>query len=65
MIENTSKNPTIDVPTFVDWTLRDFFAAFALAGYVVEATVSDPARFAQMAYKLADAMLVERSKTEK
>lgn len=42
-------------------SLRDFFAAFALAGLVAQTDRSMPTRtFAEEAYKCADAMLAQR-----
>lgn len=42
-------------------SLRDLFAAFALAGQLAEGDTVDPAKWA---YRYADQMLAEREKTE-
>lgn len=44
-------------------TLRDFFAAFALAGLISQSDRTMPTKiFAEEAYRCADAMLAQRSK---
>lgn len=43
-------------------SLRDYFAAKALAGLLAHASGEDPNKAPAMAYKLADAMLAEREK---
>lgn len=50
---------------FLNVTLRDFFAAFALAGLVAQTDRTMPTKvFAEEAYKCADAMLAQRQKQE-
>lgn len=46
-----------------DRTLRDWFAGQVIAGYIASgAGMTDWKIFAQLAYKAADAMILERSK---
>lgn len=44
-------------------TVRDYFAAKAMQGLVVEAVI-DCKKIASMAYRMADAMMKERGKTQ-
>jgi len=52
-----------DTPSVPGMTLRDYFAAQAMAGYLANCG-EDPAPFrcAAMAYELADAMLLVRTR---
>ncbi|MCA3152072.1 MAG: hypothetical protein ING77_12930 [Rhodocyclaceae bacterium] len=43
-------------------TLRDYFAAKALQGFAAGPGGVNTEKYAQLAYRLADAMLAERSK---
>ncbi len=47
-------------PLYLGMSLRDYFAAHALA--VIPGDVAEPASLARDAYAIADAMLAERSK---
>lgn len=55
------------VPPQEGMTLRDYFAAHALAGYGAYIADSDsavpPERWAKRAYEIADAMLAQRGKS--
>lgn len=42
-------------------TLRDYFAAKAMQGYVACETLATPEEIAKASYKFADAMLMERA----
>lgn len=43
-------------------TLRDYFAAQAMAGFLATPAPVNPKSDAELAYRIADAMLAERSK---
>ena len=47
-------------PATLGMTLRDYFAAKAMQGLVVNSTIMCTAPIAQRAYLIADAMLVEK-----
>ena len=44
------------------WTLRDLFAAAALAGFITRSSGVSDEHEAARAYRIADAMLAEREK---
>ena len=47
----------------LELTLRDYFAAKALQGMLADSTFNGPPEdVAELAYKMADAMLAERAK---
>lgn len=57
----SSSDPNTEQPCYI--TLRDLFAAFALAGMKADPTCSvKPGVLAAEAYDVADAMLEERAK---
>ena len=43
-------------------TLRDYFAAQAVQGLITTQSAGSKERYAEIAYALADAMLIERQK---
>ena len=47
-------------PAFTNITLRDLFAAAALAGLAAQAEHYDPEYVPELAFNLADAMLAQR-----
>lgn len=52
-----------DIPKVADMLMRDYFAAQALSGIVSGGTKGDPIdTLAELSYRLADAMLMERAK---
>ena len=53
-----------DTHLFTNVTLRDLFAAFALAAQIIqdETAANDPNKAAEWAYVNADAMLAERER---
>lgn len=54
--------PCVEVPEHPGMTLRDFFAAAALAGFIASDADADMTTddYANSAYKAADAMLAAR-----
>ena len=65
MIENPPAFPlatTADTIDYFGMTLRDWFAGQALAGLLTLPDWLNPSDPARSAYRIADAMLAERSK---
>jgi hypothetical protein len=61
---NTTTKTTTKTTNEAAWSMRDHFAAHALTGLVASAAAHNFATTANIAYAMADAMLVERAKRE-